>query len=107
MLYLGNWLIRGQFQDETKAALDFFFYLFSQLGLLVNQEVVSCTTQTVKFIGAWLNSSLAKGLLPEDQFQSLQFSSIQLVEKIDDNCMYVSGAPRPWQYDHMYICDAA
>ncbi|KAH1164962.1 hypothetical protein KIL84_022521 [Mauremys mutica] len=65
-LYLDDWLTRGCTREQVTIAM------FCQMGLLLNVEKSTLEpTHRIEFIGAVLDSRLAKALLPESHFQSL------------------------------------
>ncbi|KAG6935944.1 ORF V, partial [Chelydra serpentina] len=70
--YLDDWLIRGNSSSQVQSHILTALSMLNQLGLLLNVEKSTLEpTQRLDFIGAVLDSTLARGFLPEAYFQAL------------------------------------
>ncbi|KAG6932460.1 hypothetical protein G0U57_021497, partial [Chelydra serpentina] len=70
--YLNDWLIRGNSGSQVQSHIWTALSMFKQLGLLLNVEKSTLApTQRLDFIGAVLDSTLARAFLPEARFQAL------------------------------------
>ncbi|KAG6932923.1 hypothetical protein G0U57_020331 [Chelydra serpentina] len=70
--YFDDWLIWGRSRDQVQSHVQLARNMFDQLGLLLSvAKSTLVPTQRLEFIGAILDSGLARALLPEARFQSL------------------------------------
>ncbi|KAG6937400.1 ORF 3, partial [Chelydra serpentina] len=70
--YLDDWLIRGNSSSQVQSHIRTAMGMFKRLGLLLNVEKSTLEpTQRLDFIGAVLDSTLARAFLPEARFQAL------------------------------------
>ncbi|KAG6937227.1 hypothetical protein G0U57_010216, partial [Chelydra serpentina] len=70
--YLDDWLIRGNSSSQVLSHIRTTMGMFDRLGLLLNvRKSTLVPTQRIDFIGAILDSTLARAFLPEARFQTL------------------------------------
>ncbi|XP_050795708.1 uncharacterized protein LOC127044675 [Gopherus flavomarginatus] len=70
--YLDDWLIRGTSESQVLNHVRKISRLFGDLGLIINVgKSTLLPTQRIEFIGAILDSTLARAILPLSRFQTL------------------------------------
>ncbi|KAF7239825.1 Ran-binding protein 17 [Varanus komodoensis] len=66
-LYLDDWLLVSKTKEGFSSAVDATCALLQDLGLCINQQKSSLLpTQTINFIGTWLDSTVTRVFLPQD-----------------------------------------
>lgn len=70
--YLNDWLVRGRSGAQVEPNIHLIQSTFGALGLLINaQKSTLIPVQQMEFIGANLDATQARVLLPEDRFQAI------------------------------------
>ncbi|KAG6938979.1 ORF I polyprotein, partial [Chelydra serpentina] len=64
--YLDDWLVHGRSRQQVQADIEMITDTFYHLGIIINaSKLVLAPTQSIEFIGAILDATRTRALLPE------------------------------------------